>query len=261
MAWGPVELTLPHAPLDPERRWIVVDYNTQNPPPPGFPAPDEKNPQPPHDLMPPGAYLLRIYAVGGDPLTTTFEVSSDRSTEQIIVPGAGCPPYPLVRVEPTNNFNPTIHGIHQFSPATEVPGGELHMTDGTVIPLLTATIQAKVSDLDGDPIVRYVWDVYNGADTRWGPQVDHYEDSSDTFTPFFYGYGTHSATLKVWDNCCGNTTETQIPVTIHPPCVPDEDGPTFTFPSPVPGKLHFFLTSRIRSEYSVWVLRLVWKIA
>ena len=239
MVWGPVELTLPNVPLDPQHRWIVLDYNTQNPPPPGSPVPDEKNPQPPHDQLPPGAYLLRIYAVGGDPLTTTFEVSSDRSTEQIIVPGAGCPPYPLVRVEPTNNFNPTIHGIHQFLPATEVQGGELHMTDGTVIPLLTATIHAKVSDLDGDPIVKYVWDVYNGGDTQWGPQVDHYESASDKFTTFFYGYGTHSATLKVWDNRCGNTTETQIPVTIHPPCVSDEDGPNFTFPSPVPGKLHF----------------------
>jgi hypothetical protein len=232
LIWDAVELTLPKLAVDPERGWVLIDYNTQNPPPPGSPIPDPEDPLPPHQPMPPGAYRLKVYSVGGTPRRAAFEVSSDHSDEQIFVPGVGCPPYPLVRVEPTNNFNPTIHGIHQV-PNSVAEIGSFTESDGTVVPILTATIEAEVTDLDDDPIVKYIWDVHNG----W--QVDHKESASNKFTLFFYGYGTHSATLKVWDNRCGNTTETGIPVTIHPPCIPVAGAPNFSFPSPVPSTLHF----------------------
>ncbi len=230
MVWDPVELTLPSVPVRPEHEWIVVDYNTQNPPPPGSPIPDEENPQPPHALMPPGAYLLTIYAVGGVAKQSYFEVSSDRSDEQIPVAGAGCPPYPLVRVEPTSNFNPTIHRIRHVGGVEELGP---FLINGELVTWVKATIEAKVTDLDGDPITKYIWKVNNGTEEK------EKESASNKFTLTFTRYGTHSAKLTVWDNRCGTTTEENIPVTIHPPCVPTPDSPNFTFPTPDPSKLHF----------------------
>ncbi|MEM7234150.1 MAG: hypothetical protein AAF517_18375, partial [Planctomycetota bacterium] len=236
-AWNPVELTFPVLRVRPNGSWIVIDYNTQNPAPEGQPVPDPnaESPEDPHEPLPPGLYRIVLYAVGGEYGQSYYHVSSDSSNDQIFIPGVGCPPYPLVRVEPTNNFNPTIHRVKQVP----IGRGEDVRERSIRFPgqkeptlLVEAKIQAVASDLDGDLITNYSWQV----DTGLGLQS--IESASNSVTLFFGGYGTFSVDLEVWDIRCGQTKRRTIPVTIKPPCISVTNPPHINFPSPTPDRLH-----------------------
>lgn len=226
-----VELTFPRVPVDPFHRWMEVAYNADKPALPGEPFPDPDKPQPPDDPLPPGDYLVKIYAVGGDTSQAYFTVSSDNSPDQIPVPGVDCPPYPLVRVEPVRNFNPEILDIESVGEPEPFVLPYID-EDGNPVPVLKITLEAEVDDLDGDLITGYKWSIFNGLEYRSA------ETATNTWQVSVVGYGTYNVFLTVEDHRCGKTTD-NILVTVHPPCLPAGPGPRFTYPSPVPSRLHY----------------------
>ncbi len=232
--WSPVELILPSPRMNLNHEWIELDYNTDNPPPPGQVHPDPESPQAPHDPLPPGPYRARFYTVGGSLSNVSFSISTDRSTDQMPIAGVGCPPYPLVSIRPTQNFPPIIHGIRQTGNPIIVE--EYEQQGGGRGIKVRATLKAVVSDIDGDVVLRYNWRVQDGSN-----HLDHIENGvGDTITMVFWNYGTYLAELTVWDSRCGETMKKQIPVIIHPPCVTRSDSqPNFIFPNPDPRTVRF----------------------
>lgn len=219
------ELTFPDILVKQEHGWLEVTYNTENPPEPGSPIPPD-TPLPPHDPLPPADYLVRVYAVGGILGESHYSVSSDFSPDQILVPGLGCPPYPLVRITDITgrNANPIIEKIVQA-------GDPIIVGDR-----LCVTLAAKVVDPDTppDPIVSYSWTV-----DRKSLGVFDKVTAGDSIALEFPSYGYYPVKLAVRDRRCGHS-EREFIVKVRPPCVtlPAAEGPNFTFPVPKPRELH-----------------------
>ncbi|MBI4601567.1 MAG: IPT/TIG domain-containing protein, partial [Planctomycetes bacterium] len=88
----------------------------------------------PCDLeIPAGEYLLDIYAVGGERDLPYYLFADDGRPNELLIPGAPCPPYPLVEVRDLSGF-PTLPqisaitgtlGTGAFGPVESVPGATL----------------------------------------------------------------------------------------------------------------------------------------
>ena len=196
--------------------------------------------------MPPADYVIKLYAVGGDPAEGIFSISSDFNEDQILVPGVGCPPYPLVRVTDTTGFNsiPVVLDVEQIAvrPGTVVSYDE----NGNEVSSVIAKLWADAFDPDDDPIVRYTWTVYTEVRTSLNPAIPpkeeilHATGAADTHIFEFPDFGYYFVDVEVEDNRCGRSNR-QFIVKIHPPCVSPapNSGPNFTYPTPKPNSLHY----------------------
>jgi hypothetical protein len=58
----------------------------------------DPNARPCEAKIPKGEYLLELYAAGGDPGLPHFSFEDSKAAEDLLIPGAPCPPYPWVKV-------------------------------------------------------------------------------------------------------------------------------------------------------------------
>lgn len=253
-----LELTAPKVKASRTHDWIQLEYNSDNPPSLGEPFPDPENPLPPALPLPVGNYKLTLYCVGGSALTSSYTISSNQSSDQIPIPGVGCPPYPLVIVETETTFDPEIIGI-ETEGVMETSAVVIDLTlpedlqQG--VPIVKATLIASVSDLDENVITNYHWSTFNG--------LNHlsYESASNKWHTEFVGYGTYKIDLSVEDSSCGRDSRSLL-VTIHPPCIPVNSGPNFTYPFPVPDSRHYLtnvaslpgITDPIPRDFRIFVV-------
>jgi hypothetical protein len=84
---------------------------------PGVPGHSDPARRPPESCrlpIPAGEYLLELYAVGADPRVPYYTFSDDPRDNELLIRGAPCPPYPLVKVTDLTGFL-TLPDITQIS--------------------------------------------------------------------------------------------------------------------------------------------------
>ena len=67
--------------------------------------------------IPKGDYILQIYAVNGDATQVHYSFADDDRDRELLIPGAPCPPYPLVRVRDLTGKT-TLPDIHRLTAIT-----------------------------------------------------------------------------------------------------------------------------------------------
>ncbi len=214
-------------------RWMDFTYNTEDPDDlireSSFPAGPGGGVDAP---FPAAAYQVRLYAVGGTDGETHFSISSDLNFDQILVPGVGCAPYPLIHVHDTTGLNskPQVHNVTQIGSS----GLDTNSEDGSYA--FVATLLAEATDPDGDSIIRYNWRI------NMGDEILVRQTAADRTCVAFPDYGIYEVELEAWDNRCGRGKRSFL-IQVDPFGAIfsqiEGDYPLFAFPSPRPNILNF----------------------
>lgn len=237
-------------------RWIDFTYNTREPDDrtraSSFPAGAGGEDAP----LPAGAYQVRLYATGGTDGEAHFSISSDFDVDQILVPGVGCAPYPLVHVHDTTGLNsrPEVHDVVQIGTS----GLDVSNEDGSYA--FVATLLAEASDPDGDPIVQYRWRI------DMGDEILVRETAADRTCVAFPDYGIYEVEVEARDNRCGRGKSSFL-VQVSPFeqifSLIDGPYPVYAFPSPRPNILSFIndlpggldeFDTEVPQTFTFWVL-------
>ena len=149
--------------------------------------------------IPAGEYVLKIYAVGGDPDVPYFAVTSDPTPEEILVPGTPCPPYPLVRVR-------DVSGIDTLPTITEITATTFDVQNSCSGDDLRVRLQAEGTWLDAcgnvsvlgfhEPRFTFAWRVFESGQPR--PVGEGHE----TFVDLCLGCGCYLVELDVGITGC-----------------------------------------------------------
>ncbi|MBN1422675.1 MAG: IPT/TIG domain-containing protein [Planctomycetes bacterium] len=188
--------------------------------------------------IPPGEYLLDIIVSGGDPYLPYYVFADDARDNELLIPGAPCPPYPMVTVT-------DMTGLRTLPVIDEVQASEAHVDSAIIHVKLSAIGEWRDeanqphSIVPGGPgyvptpFFKYTWIIHK----RENPTEETSESSSSLWTTVPV-WSCYSVELRIEDRTCGTSVlYTPPPFPVIPANLPtacDNAFATYLFPVPDP---------------------------
>lgn len=215
------EFTFPDSPPGEQKLWHEVLYYRADREPGAVGARACNLP------IPRGDYLLQIYAVNGDGGQVHYSFADDDRDHELLIPGAPCPPYPLVRVRDLTGHT-TLPDIQRITARALGPRQVEFRAAG-----FWFDAEAIHSVDPGDPSYachnfEFVWEIQGAR-----PSTPQSTGASNVLVTEVLGIGCFWVNLTVRDRACGRSAFRRLQALAEPPTF-SCNSPHYSVLEPVP---------------------------
>jgi hypothetical protein len=172
--------------------------------------------------IPAGDYLLYLYAVNGDPDLTHYVFADDGRDVELLIPGAPCPPYPLVRVRDLTGKT-TLPSVTEIKARLAGPDRVEFRAVGSWFDGRSGKSSFHSIDESHASYAphnfEFKWEIESSVPA--GPQSS---GNSNVFVSRVKTIGCYRVALTVTDKACGRSTRRVLQALAEPP--------SFTCPAP-----------------------------